>query len=336
MKAFVIERAGFGRVLAVEDPQPQDDEVIVRVDRVGLCGTDVELFDGTMPYLQQGLAWFPLRPGHEWTGTVDSIGSSVRDVRVGQRVVGDTFVGCGNCAFCNSGRPQLCPLHTEVGVRGGRPGALAEKIALPAAVVYPIPATLSFESAAFVEPGCCSMRGVALAQVARGASTLVWGSGTLGLLAALFAQSLGGIVAVATRSVQSREFVRDLGLTAIAPEDVLNRDYASVIDATGASDVPQRALETVQPGGHLSLLGVPAAVSTLDVATAVLNDITIHGVLGGSDTIPETIAKIDGLQDVISLLIAQQVGLNQVQNALTAGARAPGRPQPKIQVLLDR
>ncbi|MHC2999986.1 zinc-dependent alcohol dehydrogenase [Microbacterium sp. HJ5] len=334
MRAFVIQGAGEGGVVTLPDPVALPHEVVVRVERVGLCGTDVALFNGTMPYFRQGLATYPLRPGHEWVGTIEDVGAGVTGLLPGQRVVGDTFIGCGHCGYCAVEKPQLCSNHTEVGVRGGRPGALAEKVALPSTAIYPIPDELSVEAAAFVEPGSCSMRGVELARITADSRVLVWGAGTLGLLAALFAQHVGAGVTVVARSDRSRALCRELGIRALSAERLSDQEFEAAIEATGAGDVPQLALDRLQPGGRLVLLGVPGEPATLDVATTVLKDVTVHGVLGGSSAIQETINTMTQLQHVASTLVASRVRLEEVERILQAGARATHAPGTKIQVIL--
>ena len=106
-------------------------EAVIDVARVGLCGTDVELFSGQMAYLQTGEAAYPLRIGHEWSGRVHSVGPGVDEAWIGRRVTGDTMLGCGRCRRCAAGRQHLCDDRFEVGIRRGWPGALAEQLGVP-------------------------------------------------------------------------------------------------------------------------------------------------------------------------------------------------------------
>ena len=125
MRAFVIEGPGRAGVREVPEPVAGPGQVLVEVDRVGLCGTDVELFTGEMAYLRQGHAAYPLRPGHEWCGTVSAVGDGVDGSWLGRRVTGDTMLGCGRCPRCRGGRHHVCEQRREIGIRGGWPGALA-------------------------------------------------------------------------------------------------------------------------------------------------------------------------------------------------------------------
>ncbi len=121
MRAYVLTAPREGEVQEVPAPVAAPGEVVVDVKRVGLCGTDVEFFTGEMAYLHQGYAWYPMRLGHEWAGTVASVGNGVDPAWVGRRVMGDTMLGDGVCRRCRNGHQHVCENRQEVGVRGGVP-----------------------------------------------------------------------------------------------------------------------------------------------------------------------------------------------------------------------
>ena len=131
MKAFIVHSPKNSSVEEVENPVAQAGQVVVQVARVGVCGTDVEFFSGDMPYLHSGHAKFPMRLGHEWCGTVISVGSESDKNWIGKRVTGDTMLGCGKCKRCLSGIQHLCEDRHEIGVRNGWSGALAEQLLVP-------------------------------------------------------------------------------------------------------------------------------------------------------------------------------------------------------------
>lgn len=335
MRAFVLDGPGLGAVQEVPAPVVGAVDVLVEIAVVGLCGTDVELFRGTMPYFHEGLARFPLRPGHEWAGTVVAAGAEVTRFSEGDRVTGDTFIGCGRCELCRSGRHHLCSRHVEVGVRGGRDGALADYLVVPERALYRLPDAMSFEDAAFVEPGSCSLRGVTAAGIGPGTSTLIWGAGTLGLLAAFFSQIRNAQVTVVTRRVDQTGYVRSLGFQDVVEEGQLGgRRFGSVIDATGADEVPERALDHVLPGGRLVLLGVPSRSVGLPVSRIVHNDLSVVGILGGSAEIAETIRIIATGAVNLAALVAARLHLQDVGALLASGLRRPGVPAPKVQVII--
>ena len=131
MRALVVHGPHDARVDDVPVPEPAVGELLVRVDRAGICGTDVELFTGEMAYYARGRTHHPLRLGHEWTGTVVATGSASEGLWVGRRVIGDTMLGCGACADCRGGRQHVCADRREVGITDGWPGMLAEYAADP-------------------------------------------------------------------------------------------------------------------------------------------------------------------------------------------------------------
>ncbi len=132
MRAVVLSAPGACAVEEVPAPTADPGEVVVDVERVGLCGTDVELFDGELSYLQTGHSSYPLRPGHEWCGRVTALGDGVDAGWLGRRVTGDTMLGDRTCRRCHRGHQHVCEQRQEVGIRGSRPGALAEQLAVPA------------------------------------------------------------------------------------------------------------------------------------------------------------------------------------------------------------
>lgn len=115
----MVHGPGDARVESVPVPSPAAGELLVRVDRVGICGTDLELFTGEMAYFRLGRTHHPLRLGHEWTGTVLTAGSASEGLWVGRRVIGDTMLGCGACAACRAGRQHVCADRSEVGITDG-------------------------------------------------------------------------------------------------------------------------------------------------------------------------------------------------------------------------
>lgn len=334
MRAFVIDGPMSGSVREVPEPTATGNGVVIDVETVGLCGTDVELFAGTMPYFRQGVLTYPVRPGHEWVGTVREVGDRVTSVEPGDRVTGDTFVGCGACELCRTGRHHLCVTHDEIGVRDGLPGALAERVAVPEVAVHRIPPDMSSATGAFIEPASCALRGVRAARGRAGAPVLVWGTGTLGLLAAQFARTLGASVCVAGIVPEQLQLAHRLGFDDVSlPDDLGQRLFDGVIEAAGTPTVPNRALEHVRPGGVLALLGVAPKPGQLNANRLVLNDITAVGVLGGSTCIDDAIDLLRGDDIDVGPMIAATVGLGQVADVLRRGCRVEGMGAPKVHVV---
>ncbi len=375
MRAFVITGPGHGAVQDVDPPSPAPGQVVVDVERAGVCGTDMEFFTGHMAYLRTGEARYPARIGHEWCGVVARSGDEATAAWVGQRVIGDTMLGCGRCRRCLGGRQHLCAERFEIGVRGGWPGALAEQLLVPASALYALPAGIGPVTGALVEPGGNALRAVraALARPGqtrpgqtgrgtgwadrpwadrpwadrpwadrpwadrpgnrRGQRLLVMGPGTIGLLAAQIARSLGAEVHLLGRDEPSLQFARDLGLGHTWLRDTLpGLPFDAVLDASTAAGLPSLAAEIVEPGGRVAYIGLSAEPSPLDTRTLVLKDITATGVLSASGGLAETISLYASGAVDPRPIVAATVGLDDMAEVL-AGHRPPDwGGAPKIHV----
>lgn len=333
MRAYVLAAAFDGAVLEVPAPVAGPGEVVVDVERVGVCGTDVEFFTGEMAYLHQGHARFPMRLGHEWAGIVAAVGDGVDAVWVGRRVMGDTMLGDGTCRRCRRGHQHVCDQRQEVGIRGGRPGALAEQVAVPAASLHALPAAVDPVLGALVEPGGNSLRAVQAADLRPGDRALVCGPGTIGLLVAMFARAAGAEVHLMGRDDPSLDLARSLGFTAAWTDASLpDLPFDAVVDASNAAHLPARALELVEPAGRVVYVGLAGSPSLLDTRTLALKDVTAVGILSASPALDATIeAYATGAIDPRPL-VAATVGLDQVGDVLAGRRPAGAGPGPKIHV----
>ena len=331
MRAFVLDGPGQGSVQEVPEPVARPGEVVVEVERVGLCGTDVEFFTGEMAYLHQGHAAYPMRLGHEWCGTVGAVGPGVGTDWLGQRVMGDTMLGCGRCRRCRRGHQHTCADREEVGIRGGRPGALAERLAVPAGSLHPLPEDVDATLGALVEPGGNAWRATQAARLGPDDRVLIIGPGTIGLLVALFARSAGAEVHLLDRPDASPESARRLGFPDVWNADTLpGLPFDAVVDASHAVTSPALALEVVEPSGRLVYIGLAGRPSTIDTRTLVFKDVTAVGILSASGGLDAAIAAYASGAVDPRPLVAATVPLEGVA-AVLAGER-PGGPGPKIHV----
>lgn len=333
MRAFVVTAPHRSEVREVRDPVPAPGQVVVDIDRAGVCGTDVEFFTGEMAYLHQGHASYPMRLGHEWCGTVRAVADGVDPSWLGRRTTGDTMLGCGTCHRCLHGRPHVCANRYEVGIRGGFAGALAEQMAVPVTALHPLPDAVGQAAGALVEPGGNALRSVRSAALEPGERVLVLGPGTIGLLAALFALAQGAEVHILGRTLQSVRFARTLGVHgAWAIQHLPALRFDAVIDASNSPALPARALDLVEPGGRVVYIGLAGSPSTIDTRTMVLKDVTAVGILGASSGLQAAIEQYAGGSVDPRPLVAATVGLAAVGDVL-AGARPAGSGAgPKIQV----
>ena len=333
MRAFVVTAPYEAGVYEVEPPMAGPGDVVVEVERVGVCGTDVDFYTGEMQYLHDGHAHYPMRLGHEWSGVVREVGAGVDESWLEQRVMGDTMLGCGTCRRCHGGRQHVCEFRFEVGVRNGFAGALAELIAVPVSSLHRLPDHVDAALGALVEPGGNALRAVWGADLNAGDRVLILGPGTIGLLCAYFAKAQGVDVHVLGHSTPSLNFARSLGIEGCwTNEDLPDLAFDSVIDASNDAALPAKALDLVEPGKRVVLIGIAGTPSLLDTRIQVLNDVTSVGILSGSPGLAATIDLYASGDVDPRPLIAATTGLDGVADIL-AGTRPPGAgPGPKFHV----
>jgi threonine dehydrogenase-like Zn-dependent dehydrogenase len=333
VRAFVLRGPRLGAVEEVESPVAATDQVVVDVERVGLCGTDVEFFTGEMAYLHQGHAAYPIRLGHEWCGTVSSVGDDVDPTWLGRRVTGDTMLGCGRCHRCRSGRQHVCADRHEIGIRRGWPGALAERVPVPVTALHVLPDSVGVAAGALVEPGGNALRAIDAATLEPGSRVAVWGAGTIGLLCLLIARAHDAEVHVVGRSERSLALARTLGADgAWTFGELPPLPYDAVIDATNDPAVPRAALELVEPGGRVVYIGLAGEPSTIDTRILALNDVTAVGILSGSPGLAGAIELYASGRVDPTPLVAATVGLERVGDVLDGWRPAGAGPGPKIHV----
>jgi threonine dehydrogenase-like Zn-dependent dehydrogenase len=331
VRALVLTGPGKAEVQEVEPPLAAPGEVVVDVERAGVCGTDVELFTGEMSYLRTGRSWYPLRPGHEWTGVVSAVGEGVDGGWLGRRVTGDTMLGCGHCDRCRAGHHHVCADMVEIGISRGRPGALAERLALPATALHALPDTMDATRGALVEPGANALRAFRAAGLRPGERLLVLGTGAIGLLVALFARAEG--VEAHLMGLHTPDVARTLGLTGVWTRETLPQlPWHAVVDASNAPELPALALDLVEPARRVVYIGLAGTPSTLDTRDLVLRDVTAVGILGGSAGLAGAIAAYaDGSLDARPL-VGATVGLAATADVLAGHRPDDAGPGPKIHI----
>ena len=258
MEAVVCRKPGELALETRSEPQRSSDEVLIGIRRIGICGTDFHIFEGSHPYLE-----YPRVMGHELSGEVLEApkGSALQ---AGQIVVVNPYVSCGVCIACRNGKPNCCVRIAVLGVH--RDGGMCERISVPERNVYPA-ASLTFDEAASVEFLAIGAHAVARAGVGGGTRTLVIGAGPIGLGAALFAGIAGGEVTVMDRDANRLAFAMKVGIAAktieaaestrelvLAASD--GEGFDVVFDATGARGSMEDAFGFVAHGGKLLLISV--------------------------------------------------------------------------------
>jgi 2-desacetyl-2-hydroxyethyl bacteriochlorophyllide A dehydrogenase len=276
MKAVLVDKPGSLNVTTVDDPTPGPREVVLQIDGCGICGTDIHLIDGELPYQP-----YPLIPGHEFAGTVVAAGSDVTEFAEGDRVAADPNIFCGECHYCSIGRDNLCVKYAALGVT--QDGACAEYLAVPVANCFRLPDDMPLEFAPLIEPLSCVVHGFDLLPGRVGEHYLIYGAGTMGLMNAQVAGQAGAAsVSVIDLNEDRLAVAKQLGVDAVATNaDELDRPegWEVVIDATGVVPAIEDGIKRVRPGGTFQMFGVAAADAVAKVSPFQIykNEITIVG-----------------------------------------------------------
>jgi 2-desacetyl-2-hydroxyethyl bacteriochlorophyllide A dehydrogenase len=313
MHAAVIEAPGSVVVRDVPDPCPAPGEVVIAVGGCGICGTDLHLFEGSLPDTT-----YPLTPGHEFYGKVVETNAD-HGPKVGTWVAVDPNLPCGTCAPCRAGRSNLCEDYTAIGVT--RPGACAEYVAAPASVCATLPADFPLEVAALIEPLSCVIHGLdRIGTRPRDSRWLVYGAGTVGLLMANAVQSLtDDLVGVIETNPDRRERAASFGFcTAASAEELDVPGWDTVVDCTGSTAAITDGLNRVATGGTVLLFGVAAPGATVDLEPYAVyrREITIVGSMAVMNSFDRAVTALAEKPEFAAGLVTHRFELTDYVEAL--------------------
>jgi threonine 3-dehydrogenase len=288
MRALVKAQAAEGLWLEdVPEPEIGINDVLIRVRKTGICGTDLHIYDWddwareTIPV--------PMVVGHEFVGEVVEFGSNVSDFKAGDLVSGEGHVVCGRCRNCMAGRRHLCAHSIGLGVQ--RPGAFAEYVALPMTNIWHHQQGIDEEVASIFDPFGNAVH-TALSFAVLGEDVLVTGAGPIGCMAAAVVRHAGARHVVVTDVNEYRlELARRMGATlAVNPRE---RDLADVqrelgmkegfdvgLEMSGNPDALRSMIKNMGHGGRMAILGIPATELSLDLNPVIFNQLTLRGIYG--------------------------------------------------------
>jgi L-iditol 2-dehydrogenase len=302
MKAAILIEPGKIELQNRNIPIPASDEVLIKVQSVGLCGSDVH-------YYQHGrignfIVEKPIILGHESSGEIVEIGSEVKHLKIGQRVTVEPGVTCGVCEYCKSGKYNLCP---EVKFLATPPydGAFCEYIAIRSDFVFPIPDEMSYDEAAMAEPISVGIHAMRRGRLQVGETVVIMGMGPIGMLSAVVAHLSGANKVIGVDFEESRlELSKKMGVTDTV--NLKNENLAErIAEITGGKNVDlaletagnakalQSALTSVKRGGRVVVVGLPPEdIATLNINEIVGGEIDIFGVFRYSNTYQTAIDMI--------------------------------------------
>lgn len=327
MKALVKARAEPGLWMDhVPVPEPGPQDVLIRVRKSAICGTDVHIWKWdewsakTVPV--------PMVVGHEFVGEVAGTGSAATRYRIGQRVSGEGHITCGHCRNCRAGRAHLCRNTRGVGVH--RPGSFAEYLCIPESNVVPIPDDIPDEIAAIFDPLGNAVH-TALSFDLVGEDVLVTGAGPIGIMGALVAQKVGARKVVITDIAPYRlalarrvgiQYVVDVGKETL--RDVMDgigmtEGFDVGLEMSGAADAMRQMIARMNNGGKIALLGIAPTAFAVDWNEVIFKMLNVKGIYGREmyETWYKMIALVQSGLDV-SGVITHRIHIDDFEDGFAA------------------
>jgi len=283
MKALVWTAVETMSLKETTRPTPRPDEVVIHVEAVGICGSEIEGYLG-----HNSLRVPPLVMGHEFCGRIEECGEQVATLQPDQKVVVNPLLSCGRCARCRKGLPQHCERRAIIGIH--RPGGFAEWVVVPSQAVIPVPDDINSFRVALAEPLACALRATrrAIADYPF-ANVLIFGAGGIGILSARVARILGASAILMADTNNERlamalrtgvDYVvnpRDADLLTEVRAAMGDKGVDVVIDSAGFQPTRETALKVLNPGGTLMNIGLGIDETNLPINYLTRNEIQILG-----------------------------------------------------------
>lgn len=272
----------------IDDPVPGPNDVLVRVKKASICGTDLHIVHWD-DWAAQTIPT-PMAIGHEFVGVVESVGSEVDVVTPGQRVSAEGHITCGRCRNCRAGRRRFCA--TTVGVGVNRPGAFADLVVIPATNIFPVPDDIDDRIACILDP-LGNATHTTLAYDLVGEDVLITGAGPIGMMSTAIARHVGARWIVVTDVNEYRlDIVAKLGanravnvghedLRAVMTELGMREGFDVGLEMSGVGSALDQMIDTMITGGKIALLGIPSSHAVpIDWNDIIFKSLTLKGIYG--------------------------------------------------------
>jgi L-iditol 2-dehydrogenase len=283
MRQAVMTSPGNIEIRDVAAPEPGPGEVLIRVQRIGVCGSDVHVWHGKHPYTS-----YPVVQGHEFSAVVEAVGEGVSGIEVGAKVTATPQVVCGNCGPCRRGDYHICD---ELKVEGFQaPGVAQDLFVTTADKIVPLPDSFTFEQGALVEPVSVAVHTVSRIKDITEKNVVVLGAGPIGNLVAQVAQARGAKVLLTDLSDYRLEIAQQCGINSISNpsnESLKEATYRTfgedgfecAFECVGAEATMTDAVETIQKGGTIVVVGVFAEKPRVDLGLVQDRELSLIGTL---------------------------------------------------------
>lgn len=320
MQAALLLEPGKIEIREVPAPSPREGEVLLRVREAGICGTDYALYRGDFD------VGYPLIPGHEAVGEMAGVGSGVKGLRLGERVVIQPNFPCAACPVCLSGRGNICPRKVRLGLDIN--GVFAQYVCVPAPYVWPLPEGLSDSEAALAEPLSVALHAFGKSRPAPGEKVLVYGAGVIGLLlirlAAIAGAKIGAVDIAAQRLAAARELGADAIYNSAAEAQENGGPFSILFEASGCADAFSNIVDIAAPGSRIVLTGIPHREFPLMTSMIVRKELAIQGSMIYTDEFPAALELLSQDRMKIERLITETCPLTGLPQALE-GFSSPER-----------
>jgi threonine dehydrogenase-like Zn-dependent dehydrogenase len=326
MKAVVWDGPFKLSLKEVRKPVPREKEVLIKTKSVGICGSDLEIYDGRF---KQSIP--PIIIGHEGGGIVESIGADVKKVNEGDRVIVECLLYCGECENCRKGQYNLCFNHKVIGMIGYN-GEYAEYFVAPEQNVHKLPENISWEEAGLIDTLAGPVAGIEKTNIHLGQTVVVYGPGPAGLFFCKLAKlrGAGKIYLIGTRDSRlafggkygvdvilnaKRDNVEDFIL-----KDTNGRGVDLVIEAAGSGEALNSGMQVIKKGGELLIYGVfGGGPVPVDIQPIQINELVIKGLNGSPFKYPDTINLISKGIINVKAIISHTFKLEELPNLFSTG-----------------
>lgn len=328
MKAIVYRGVGDMRFEEVPDPRPNDDQVLVKIEACGVCGTDVHMYQGTN---DEGT--FPFIPGHEWVGKVIEVGKNVFSLKVGDRVVSETFIPCRCCPNCQDGmHPLMCDSPEYYAFEWDHPGGFCEYHTSIPDRLMKVPENVTVDEAVMAEPLSIAYHGLwgGGRSVAPHDRVCVFGAGPIGLLGIQIAKAAGAQVISIEPIPFRRQLAQEMGADDVFDysDDVAEKVISAtdgrganiVLEASGSDEATMSTIDVLSPEGTIVLVGHTVGHKIpVEVGMLIWKNARMEGSLGAAFFAPKTLAFLSQHLVDPTKIITHRFPLSEMKQAIELG-----------------